>query len=86
MWRTAKRLDLAHDNVKIIPHWPGSSALPPESQESDVVTYGDIFGDILFTDVNEIAGHIALWRRVFEETKPDIVIADLCSRRGSRGA
>ena len=72
----AYRLNLALEWIKIVPQWPGIVRRRLDRQGISWITYGDMLADIIFTDADEIAGHISSWRRVFDEIKADVVIAD----------
>jgi rhamnosyltransferase subunit B len=72
----AKNLDLSQDNIRNVPEWPGVARRRRDRTGISWITYGDMLADIIFTDSNEIAAHIAVWRRVIDDSKADIVIAD----------
>lgn len=72
----ADRLSLAQDCIKIVPQWPSSIVRRRDPRGISWITYGDMLASIIFTDANEIAERISTWRRVYDETKADVVIAD----------
>lgn len=72
----AGRLNLPPDCVKIVPEWPSSIRRRRDPKGISWITYGDMLASIIFTSSDEIAERIITWRRVFDETKPDVVIAD----------
>ena len=72
----AGRLSLSRDCIKIVPLWPSCIIRRRDPRGISWISYGDMLASIIFTDANEIAERISTWRRVFDETKADVVVAD----------
>jgi hypothetical protein len=52
---------------------------PSRSQAGDppqVATYGEFLGDIGYGSAERLSRQIGLWRRIYQEDRPDLVIAD----------
>ena len=48
----------------------------PGTVQGDFVTFADFLGDSGYASAETIARQIGLWRRIFEEDRPDLVLAD----------
>lgn len=72
----AREVGLEGEDVRQAPPWPMQTGAAKVRQDYIPATLGELLAEMVFSDVDAIAGQIEGWRGMARDIRPDIVVAD----------
>ena len=63
--------------IRTAPSFPLVARVAPDQSHRQTASFGEFLGDVGYAHPEFLAQQIGLWRRIFEEDRPDLVLADM---------